>query len=64
MDNPSVIDWRARFLASGEDADLPIVDAHQHYFDIEQHYYPWLERPPVAPLSLWRLLIDLPQLSA
>ncbi len=49
MDNVYAIDWRARFLASGEDADLPIVDAHQHYFDIEQHYYPWLNDRPLRP---------------
>ncbi|RON43738.1 amidohydrolase family protein [Pseudomonas frederiksbergensis] len=42
-------DWRARFLASGDDADLPIVDAHQHYFDIEAHYYPWLNDRPLRP---------------
>lgn len=41
------IDWRARFLASGDDADLPIIDPHQHYFDIEQHYYPWLNDRPL-----------------
>jgi predicted TIM-barrel fold metal-dependent hydrolase len=49
MDNVTSIDWRARFLASGEDADLPIVDAHQHYFDIEAHYYPWLNDRPLRP---------------
>ncbi|UCP11792.1 amidohydrolase family protein [Pseudomonas sp. MM213] len=49
MDNLSAIDWRARFLASGDDADLPIVDAHQHYFDIETHYYPWLNDRPLRP---------------
>jgi hypothetical protein len=43
------VDWRARFLASGDDADLPIVDAHQHYFDIERHYYPWLNDRPLRP---------------
>lgn len=49
MDNLSAIDWRTRFLASGDDADLPIVDAHQHYFDIETHYYPWLNDRPLRP---------------
>ncbi|MVV52311.1 thioesterase [Pseudomonas sp. PB120] len=49
MNDVSAIDWRARFLASGEDADLPIVDAHQHYFDIENHYYPWLNDRPLRP---------------
>ena len=28
--------------------DLPIVDAHQHFWDAERHYYPWLcDEPPV-----------------
>jgi len=49
MDEVSSIDWRERFLASGDDADLPIVDAHQHYFDIEAHYYPWLNDRPLRP---------------
>lgn len=49
MNDPSAIDWRARFLASGDDADLPIVDAHQHYFDIDAHYYPWLNDRPLRP---------------
>jgi predicted TIM-barrel fold metal-dependent hydrolase len=49
MDEVSSIDWRTRFLASGDDADLPIVDAHQHYFDIETHYYPWLNDRPLRP---------------
>lgn len=42
-------DWRARFLASGDDADLPIIDPHQHYFDVEAHYYPWLNDRPLRP---------------
>ena len=49
MNEQQAIDWRARFLASGDDADLPIVDAHQHYFDIEAHYYPWLNDRPLRP---------------
>jgi predicted TIM-barrel fold metal-dependent hydrolase len=49
MNDVSTFDWRAGFLASGEDADLPIVDAHQHYFDIEKHYYPWLNDRPLRP---------------
>src|SRR3954454_7297349 len=27
--------------ASGAD-DLPIVDAHQHFWDVERNYHPWL----------------------
>lgn len=33
---------RARFLASGDDADLPIIDAHHHFFDLDHNYHPWL----------------------
>lgn len=43
------VDWRARFLATGDDADLPIVDAHQHYFDVAANYYPWLRDRPLRP---------------
>lgn len=49
MDNRSAIDCRERFLDSGDDADLPIIDAHQHYFDVENHYYPWLNDRPLRP---------------
>ncbi|MGH8417957.1 MAG: amidohydrolase family protein [Pseudomonas sp.] len=47
MNDDLYIDWRARFLASGDDADLPIIDAHQHYFDVEAYYYPWLNDRPL-----------------
>lgn len=33
---------RARFLATGDDADLPIIDAHHHFFDLDRNYHPWL----------------------
>ena len=49
MNEQQATDWRARFLASGDDADLPIVDAHQHYFDMQTHYYPWLNDRPLRP---------------
>lgn len=30
-------------------ADFPIVDAHQHFWDIDTNYHPWLrDEPPVA----------------
>ena len=30
-------------------ADFPIVDAHQHFWDIDANYHPWLrDEPPVA----------------
>jgi len=31
------------------DADLPIIDAHQHFWDLERNCYPWLQdTPPIA----------------
>lgn len=41
-------DQRARFLASGADGDLPIIDAHHHFFDLARNYHPWLSDHPVA----------------
>ena len=41
-------DQRARFLASGADSDLPIIDAHHHFFDLARNYHPWLSDRPVA----------------
>jgi predicted TIM-barrel fold metal-dependent hydrolase len=29
--------------------DLPIVDAHQHFWDLDRHYYPWLCDPELIP---------------
>jgi predicted TIM-barrel fold metal-dependent hydrolase len=30
-------------------ADFPIVDAHQHFWDIDTNYHPWLrDEPPIA----------------
>jgi predicted TIM-barrel fold metal-dependent hydrolase len=47
--NAETIDWRARFLQSGADSDLPIVDAHHHLFDLQANYYPWLCDRPLIP---------------
>jgi predicted TIM-barrel fold metal-dependent hydrolase len=46
----SAIDaMRERFLASGDDADLPIIDAHHHFWDVTHNYHPWLcDRPRIA----------------
>lgn len=44
-----IVDWRKRFLQTGADADLPIVDAHHHFFDIERNYHPWLCDRPLIP---------------
>ena len=41
-------DQRARFLASGVDDDLPILDAHHHFFDLGRNYHPWLSDHTVA----------------
>jgi len=43
----AIAGWRTTFLESGHDDDLPIADAHQHFFDIDNHYYPWLSDRPV-----------------
>jgi predicted TIM-barrel fold metal-dependent hydrolase len=37
---------RERFLQSGDDADLPIVDAHHHFWDVTRNYHPWLRDLP------------------
>ena len=44
-----IVDWRKRFLQTGADADLPIIDAHHHFFDIERNYHPWLCDRPLIP---------------
>jgi predicted TIM-barrel fold metal-dependent hydrolase len=31
------------------EGELPIVDAHQHFWDLERHYYPWLCDPEPIP---------------
>ncbi|NBO82413.1 MAG: thioesterase [Betaproteobacteria bacterium] len=35
------------YLANGLDADLPIVDAHHHIWDLQRNYHPWLCDEPV-----------------
>ena len=30
-------------------SDLPIVDAHQHFWDLERNYLPWLCDEPMIP---------------
>ncbi len=39
---------RARFLATDDDAQLPIIDPHHHFFDLHRNYHPWLSDQPVA----------------
>ncbi|HSH06213.1 MAG TPA: amidohydrolase family protein [Burkholderiales bacterium] len=31
------------------DADLPIIDAHQHFWDLEHNRHPWLQDLPLIP---------------
>lgn len=33
---------RARFLDTGDDALLPIIDPHHHFFDLGRNHHPWL----------------------
>jgi predicted TIM-barrel fold metal-dependent hydrolase len=40
---------RATWLESGLDADLPLVDAHHHYWDLARNPHPWLQRQPRLP---------------
>ena len=36
-------------VGSAPDDDFPIVDAHQHFWDLDRNYYPWLCDPePIA----------------
>ena len=27
--------------------ELPIIDAHQHFWDVERNYHPWLRDAPI-----------------
>ncbi|MEA3101600.1 MAG: hypothetical protein QOF74_5840 [Caballeronia mineralivorans] len=40
---------RERFLQTGDNADLPIVDAHHHFWDLQHNYHPWLRDLPRIP---------------
>lgn len=38
-----------RFLETGRDEDLPVIDAHHHIWDLNANHHPWLaEEPPPA----------------
>jgi len=39
----------ARYLASGDDADLPVIDAHHHIWDLQANHHPWLSEEPPPP---------------
>lgn len=46
---PDIGALRERFLATGDDAHVPIVDAHHHFWDLQHNYHPWLcDRPRIA----------------
>lgn len=40
---------RLQFLASGDEALLPIVDAHHHFWDLAHNPHPWLQQWPRLP---------------
>lgn len=40
---------RLLFLESGNDSDLPILDAHLHFWDPTRNYHPWLCDEPMIP---------------
>jgi predicted TIM-barrel fold metal-dependent hydrolase len=42
MTMPSA-DPRHDYLHSGADTDLPIIDAHHHFFDLDHNDHPWLK---------------------
>ena len=46
---PPLAPARAQFLADGDDALLPIVDAHHHYWDLAHNPHPWLQQLPRIP---------------
>lgn len=38
-----------KFLETGLSRDLPVVDAHIHYWDLENNFHPWLCEKPLIP---------------
>ncbi len=45
----ATMDLRSLYLRTGADVDLPIVDAHHHFWDIERNNHPWLREIPRIP---------------
>lgn len=39
----------ARYLETGDDADLPVIDAHHHIWDLAANHHPWLAEEPPPP---------------
>ncbi len=39
----------ARYLETGDDADLRVVDAHLHIWDLRANHHPWLSDEPPPP---------------
>ncbi|MFZ2653012.1 MAG: amidohydrolase family protein [Burkholderiaceae bacterium] len=49
MQGRSTREFAPAHAPSGADAALAIVDAHQHFWNPELHYYPWLcDEPPIS----------------
>ena len=46
---PDLIQARRAFLATHDDALLPIVDAHHHFWNMQQNPHPWLTETPRIP---------------
>ena len=38
---------REEFVANPADAEIQIVDAHHHLWNLERHFYPWLSPRPL-----------------
>lgn len=45
----NISEQRRHFLQSGKHEDLPIVDAHLHFWDPRSNYHPWLCDEPMIP---------------
>jgi predicted TIM-barrel fold metal-dependent hydrolase len=39
----------ARYLATGDDTDLRVIDAHHHIWDLGANHHPWLSEEPPPP---------------
>jgi predicted TIM-barrel fold metal-dependent hydrolase len=49
MQPPGMDDARGPYLATADEALLPIVDAHQHFWDLGLRKHPWLVEEPLRP---------------
>lgn len=46
---PDLSAARSAYLASADDALLPIIDAHHHFWDVQRNPHPWLTDLPRIP---------------